>query len=229
EANLHGADLSETQMRRTVLYGLDLRLVKGLETVQHQEPSVIDMQTLYKSQGKIPEVFLRGVGVPENVIESLYALPGEAFQYPSCFISYASQDQAFAECLYANLQAEGVRCSLAPEELKTDGRFWHLTNLPILLHDKLLVIFSEDSIKRHWLEDEVRWALGKEWQPPKRTILFPIRLDDAVMTTGHPWARYIRMKSHIGDFTHWKDHDAYQQAFARLLRDLQAEGNMSEG
>jgi hypothetical protein len=28
----------------------------------------------------------------------------------------------------------------------------------------------------------------------------------------------------IGDFTRWKDHDAYQKAFERLLRDLKAEG-----
>ena len=38
-----------------------------------------------------------------------------------------------------------------------------------------------------------------------------------------PWATSITMKRHIGDFTHWKDHDAYQVAFARLLRDLKAE------
>jgi len=28
---------------------------------------------------------------------------------------------------------------------------------------------------------------------------------------------------HIGDFTRWKHHDDYQQAFERLLRDLKAE------
>jgi len=28
---------------------------------------------------------------------------------------------------------------------------------------------------------------------------------------------------HIGDFTHWKDHDSYQKAFERLLRDLKAD------
>jgi hypothetical protein len=26
------------------------------------------------------------------------------------------------------------------------------------------------------------------------------------------------------DFSNWKDHDSYQQAFQRLLRDLKAEG-----
>ena len=28
---------------------------------------------------------------------------------------------------------------------------------------------------------------------------------------------------HIGDFTNWKAHDAYQTAFKRLLRDLKPE------
>jgi hypothetical protein len=28
---------------------------------------------------------------------------------------------------------------------------------------------------------------------------------------------------HIGDFTRWKDHDAYQKALDRLLRDLRVE------
>jgi hypothetical protein len=29
---------------------------------------------------------------------------------------------------------------------------------------------------------------------------------------------------HIGDFTRWKEHDAYQKALERLLRDLRVEG-----
>jgi hypothetical protein len=54
-------------------------------------------------------------------------------------------------------------------------------------------------------------------------VLFPIRLDNAVMTTTKAWAADVRRRWHIGDFTQWKDHDAYQQAFERLLRDLKAE------
>jgi hypothetical protein len=42
------------------------------------------------------------------------------------------------------------------------------------------------------------------------------------MTTPEPWAAKVRQR-HIGDFTHWKDHDAYKKAFDRLLRDLKAE------
>jgi hypothetical protein len=38
--------------------------------------------------------------------------------------------------------------------------------------------------------------------------------------TDKAWAAMLRRQRHIGDFTRWKDHDAYQQSFARVLRDL---------
>jgi hypothetical protein len=50
-------------------------------------------------------------------------------------------------------------------------------------------------------------------------VLFPIRLDDAVMKTTEAWTAKLRARL-IGDFRHWKDHDAYQQGFQRMLRDL---------
>ena len=54
----------------------------------------------------------------------------------------------------------------------------------------------------------------------KRPLLFPIRLDDAVLETKEAWARLLRGQRHIGDFTRWKEHDAYSKGFERLLRDL---------
>jgi hypothetical protein len=45
-----------------------------------------------------------------------------------------------------------------------------------------------------------------------------------VLNTNVPGATTIR-KRHIGDFTHWKDHDSYQKAFDRLLKDLRAGAN----
>jgi hypothetical protein len=51
-------------------------------------------------------------------------------------------------------------------------------------------------------------------------VLFPVRLDDEVKTTDRPWASKLRRARHIGDFTRWKDHDAYTQSFERVVRDL---------
>jgi TIR domain len=89
----------------------------------------------------------------------------------------------------------------------------------IRLHDKLLVIFSEHSVCSDWVAGEVEAALRREEREGKQ-ILFPVRIDDAVQQTPLGWAGAIRRKRNIGDFRTWKEHDAYQQAFPRLLRDL---------
>ena len=90
----------------------------------------------------------------------------------------------------------------------------------IHLQERLLLICSEASVHSDWVEHEVEVALRRERQE-KREMLFPIRLDDAVFNVSAGWANDVTTR-HIGDFTRWKDHDAYQQAFQRLLRDLKA-------
>ena len=61
------------------------------------------------------------------------------------------------------------------------------------------------------------------------TILFPIRIDNTVMTVETGWPAMIRNTRIIGDFRHWKTHDVYQKAFDRLLRDLKAAERQPEG
>ena len=66
----------------------------------------------------------------------------------------------------------------------------------------------------------------------KRRMLFPLRLVEFETLrnwecfdadTGKDSAREIR-EYFISDFSNWKNHDSYQAAFQRLLRDLKAEG-----
>ena len=53
--------------------------------------------------------------------------------------------------------------------------------------------------------------------------VFPVRVDNAVFESPFDWATEIRHERNSGDFTRWKNHDDYEKAFARLLRDLKAE------
>jgi hypothetical protein len=48
---------------------------------------------------------------------------------------------------------------------------------------------------------------------------------DAVLETREAWAAKLRASRHIGDFRAWKDHDAYQTALKRVLRDLRVESS----
>jgi hypothetical protein len=72
------------------------------------------------------------------------------------------------------------------------------------------VIASKRRVNKAFAEERER----------KQTILFPVRLDDVVLQTSEPWARKLRDQRNIGDFTRWKDHDAYRKSFDRLMRDL---------
>ena len=233
-ANLGNADMIGTILRGTILEGaniegailwgtmfgnVDLRKVKGLETVHHQGASTIGLDTIFRSEGKIPEVFLRGAGVPDDFINYMGSLVGRAIEFYSVFISYSSKDGVFAQRLYNDLQAKGVRCWYAPEKLRIGDDFRETIDQAVRLHDKVLLILSERSVNSQWVEQEVETALRKE-RKQGTTVLFPLRLDDAVMETSHRWAQEIRRTRQIGDFRRWEDHDSYPKAFSRLLRDL---------
>jgi hypothetical protein len=92
------------------------------------------------------------------------------------------------------------------------------------VYDKLLLVLSQHSVASQWVEQEVETALEKE-RKEGRTVLFPIRLDEAVSEVEGGWPTLIRITRHIGDFTRWERFDDYRKALARLLHDLKAESS----
>ena len=114
-----------------------------------------------------------------------------------------------------------MRCWFAPEDMKIGDKFRLRIDEAIHVHERLLLILSENSVLSDWVEKEVETAFEKELRE-KRAVLFPVRLDDAVMECRTGWSADIRRTRHIGDFRRWKDHDAYEQSFSRVVRDLKA-------
>ena len=214
-------------MSHTNCSKIDLSLPKGLNKVRHWGPSSIGIDTIYMSRGKIPEVFLRGAGVPDNFIEYMPSLTGQALEFYSCFISYSHKNDEFAKRLHSRMREEGLRVWFAPEDLKIGEKIRPGIDEAIRIYDKLLLILTEQSIESKWVEDEVESAFEKEANQNK-TVLFPIRLDNAVMETQKAWAAKIRRTRNIGDFRKWKTHDDFQKSFNRLLRDLKAEEKRGE-
>ena len=127
------------------------------------------------ARGKIPESFLRGGGVPENFITYMRSLTGAAFDFYSCFISYCTTDQEFADRLHADLQAAGVRCWFAPHDIQGGRKIHEQIDEAIRVYDKLLLILSDASMNSNWVKTEIANARAKEKQQ-KRQMLFPITL-----------------------------------------------------
>jgi hypothetical protein len=216
--NLSHANMAMAELGDTVFGDVDLTKTRGLDECWHHGPSVVDFRTLCRS-GNLPINFLRGCGLPDTLIEYLPSLRGDAIRFYSCFISFSAKDQVFADRLYADLQNNGVRCWFAPHDLPIGAKTWDAIDEAIRLREKLLVILSKASLASDWVEDEVTKAFAEE-RSRKETVLFPIRIDNAVMDTGEPWAVKLRDQRNIGDFRKLKNPEAYQKSLDGLLRDL---------
>lgn len=229
-ANLKGTDFDGATVGATVFCDVDLSGAKGLETMRHLTPSMIGVETIFRSQGNIPRKFLIDAGVPETLITYIPSIVGTGVEFYSLFLSYSSHDQEFAEQLHANLQAKGVRCWFAPEDVKGGLKLHEQIDEAIRYHDKLLLILSEHSMNSEWVKTEIAKARKRELRDGRR-ILFPIRLCsfEELMDwecfdadTGKDSAKEIR-EFFIPGFEDWKNHDAYSKAFERLLSDLRGQ------
>ncbi len=127
EARLQGcrfvsSDLAEANFKRAIVgrtqfVDVDMRDVRGLERLDHMSRSSIGVESILKSQGKIPDGFLRGIGIPLTTIGVLQRMARTMAAEPSCFISHTSKDYSLAVRLRADLQKSGFSCWLAPLDL----------------------------------------------------------------------------------------------------------------
>ncbi len=231
-AGLTRADLTRAFIGWTTFGENDLSCVKGLETLRHDGPSTIGVDTIYRSHGSIPLTFLRGAGVPENFIEYMGSLTGKALEFYSCFISYSTKDREFAKRLHADLQDKGVRCWFAPHDIHGGEHVIEQIDVAIRMHERVLLILSTDSMKSKWVETEIVKARKREIAENKR-VLFPVSLVPFEVLrdwtcfdsdTREDLARENR-KFYIPDFSNWKDHDSYAKALKKLLDGLKAQGS----
>jgi uncharacterized protein YjbI with pentapeptide repeats len=220
-AFLSGTNFRQTRFYRTLFAWVDLSLVKALETASHEGPSSVDINSVILPHNEQTRLhFLRGVGFTENQIEYLPSLLTlRPIEYHSLFISYASQDGAIAQRLHADLRTKDVPCWFAPHDLVPGDYFREEIDKAIHVQDKLLLVLSKDSVASKWVKYEVNRALNREIEQ-ERKILYPIRLDDTVLTSTSGWATDLRAHRHIGDFTGWQDKAIYQEAFSKLLQHL---------
>ena len=141
-ADLTGTNFSEAKVGTTVFANSDLSKVVGLENVDHRGPSHVSIDTFILSEGKIPEVFLRGCGLSDADIEYaklsnsdlgneeinkiLYKIQdlraAQALQISPLFISYSHANSQFVNKIGDALTKKGVRYWRDIHDMKSGRR-----------------------------------------------------------------------------------------------------------
>jgi uncharacterized protein YjbI with pentapeptide repeats len=229
DADLSEADLSKAEMGLTVLGGIDLSNTIGLEEVIHVRGSTLGTNTIRRSMGKIPEVFLRGCGLSDLEIESaklynpdlsnneideiLYKMHDLRAQQPlqisPLFISYSHTDSEFVDKLEGYLNKRGIRFWRDKHDAIA-GRLETQIDRAIRQNPTVLLILSENSTKSDWVQHEVRKARKME-KDIGRDVLCPVALDDSWKSS--PWPERIMeqvMEYNILDFSIWTDDSKFE-------------------
>jgi TIR domain/Pentapeptide repeats (8 copies) len=242
DAELPGGSLTDATCLGTIFANVNLSEVKGLESIKHAGPSTIGIDTILRSKGKIPEVFLRGCGMPDALIKYIPSLIGsmEPIQFYSCFISYSTADEEFASRLHNDFQAAGIRCWKWDHDARTGRSLWGEIDQAIRVYDKLVLIASKSSLKSPAVNREIERAIVQEDERLKprekgkkkidADVLFPVTLDAYIFTKWKHERKVDVTKKVIADAKGW-DADAgiYAKVRDKLIRDLKAEASAGQG
>lgn len=244
QTNLSNARLIKTNLANTKLGSVifsdnDLSQVHGLDEIVHMFSSTIGTDTIKRSKGTIPEIFLQGCGLSDWEIESvklfdpnlsnedinsiiykMYDLRAQqSIQISPLFISYSHTDAPLVEKLEAHLTKLGVRFWRDVHNAKA-GRLETQIDRAMRQNPTVLLVLSKDSTASDWVEHEARLARELE-KELGRDVLCPIALDNSWRSAKWP-ARLMEqiMEYNILDFSKWEDDAAFEKVFNKMINGL---------
>jgi hypothetical protein len=197
-------------IRRAIQFDLEVTLFVQIATVAGILEAV--RNAILEWSLRLEQDGIRGEGLTFTIEERTMA------QRATCFISFTDADDAFAERLYKDLRAAGVRCWRWKEDARWGRALMGEVDQAIRAHDKLIVVCSQQSLAAEPVVREIERALQRE-QRDGTDVLFPIRLDEAIFSWDHALQADL-VRKYVGDFRGWKDPVAYHGSLERLLRDL---------
>ncbi|HWE40067.1 MAG TPA: toll/interleukin-1 receptor domain-containing protein [Isosphaeraceae bacterium] len=234
--NLAGAVLEGTNFRDAILgntffVATNLAGAKGLKKAKHSTPSHVSIDTLVQSQGKLPDAFLRGVGLSprmQSIIHGARSLREVAFEQwmneggstriATCFISYSKKDREFVQRLRDQLNEIGVDYWYDDERLKGGQNISDSVVQAIEDRDKTILVLSNNSIASEWVTVEIKQAF-KEEERRKNVVLVAVKID-AEIDAASPVLVKIE-KTKIVDFSKAiDDPEKFKKPFTELTRAL---------
>ena len=237
-ANLTGADLrraslvralldrvlfSEATLDLTLFADCDLSQILDLESVRHAGPSIIGLDSLARSRGLIPAIFLRQAGVAEPLIavqKQLGLAPGG---YSRILLVGSAKDLEFVDRLQADLRLAGLACwrmAVGDEDVSSNDGI-SPPRQRLTYYDVLVLVCS-----KHSLENPHGWRLFEQIVQKHRPAaawnhaVISLVLDDSLYA-GQERLRLGLLKGQVRDFRGWGGAGGvYGECLRSLISDL---------
>lgn len=215
-AILHRTLMGRAVLELTLFADCDLGQTLQLESVTHLGPSIIGLDSLARSQGLIPDTFLRQAGVAESVISMQPSLRQSRSNYSRVLLVSSCQDEEFVERLEEDLRLAGFSCwrLVVDDEapIRSNGVFPTLQRFSY--YDQMVLVCSEAS-----LASPFGWRFfDRVIQKPVaasidiRTVI-PLALDDQLYTREDPLCDDLRSRL-VVDFRGWQSEVGYRSGLA---------------
>jgi hypothetical protein len=150
-----------------------------------------------------------------DVVEKVQQRIDRPREFLSCFVSYSWNDKDFAAQLSDDMRQVGIRCWLDAKEIKAGESIRNQLERAIQAQDNVVIVMSQASVRSLWVQKEIEHAFDLE-RIRQRTVLFPVRLDEAVFSsTITPQVGQLKDRP-ILDFSDWRDKGRYQRHFHDL-------------
>jgi hypothetical protein len=182
--------------------------------VHHAGPSIIGLDSLFRSKGLVPPQFLRQAGVAEVLVAAQAQLRGVQEACPRVLLVSSIKDEELAGRIQADLRASGVLCwSLTADDEKTlraDEAAAHRA----VYYDCLLLLCSSYALEsplacRFYSEiARINGAGGRR--------VLPVAADGLVYTRQDQLCGTLRKECPI-DFRGWEQGEAYARGLAELV------------
>lgn len=235
--NLYKANFSEAKVAYTVFGDANISDAIGLKSVIHHAPSTIGIDTLYKSGDQIPPEFLHGCGIPLDFTNKVRSLVKAGYDYYSCFISFSTADEEFAELLKKALEDAGIERWYYQEQILPGERLDATIHHGILKWDKFIFCASKSSLtEKWWVDFEVEKALKKtrdlqRKRGEKIDIIIPLNLDGYIHSPEYKDnpKQSIFEEFSITNFEGWEnDKSIFEREVKRVILALRTDGGKDE-
>jgi uncharacterized protein YjbI with pentapeptide repeats len=223
-STLSGAKFSNAVAGNTTFASCDLSKCIGLDSVKHEGPSNIDVNTLTESFTLAGNCFtlemtklFQGSGIPLELVETFVRYFSKV-KFCSSFICYGNPDIEFASKLKKDLMLRGVPCWLYSLDYTPGHPTWREITHRRREADKMIVLCSIKSLMREGVKKEIEEQIDED--PEK---ILPVSLDDDWKEREFRVERGQRdLKSFLVErnYADFGDKSKYQESLTRLLKGL---------